>query len=462
MPNEELELLDYIPTREVKRPDFLEFDEVEISDDSKKDYIIRNKKKYYKTERAYIYKCEDGYYAYRIYHKASKTNSFVNKHITTKERFNTEYKAYQAQQEHLINLEKSISFKYRKITFGDMWEDIKNNNAKEEATITKYESIYKHHVSHLFGNIPIQDISYVDINVYLEKMYKMGDGRGTKQNGYSYTFTESILKFFWLVFQHSFAKKVISADDLKTILENIQMPKQIDSKDIRILNRQEIQKVSELLKDTDYYLPFLVSLYTAARPAETFAIRFSDFDLENNTLNIERQIVEFQGTLTFKDPKTFARTVPIPQVLADEVKKRYAEIRNAQKENPQLFELNRKKVIYAQKGNNKGIDFIYDDMILLDTCGRYNAVSSFQYYAKIIRKEICINDDKREDFSFYCFRKTAISIMASHSVPIGSLMKITGHKKNETLFKYYYNDENEFAQIKVAEAVKSLETLIEK
>lgn len=462
MSNEELELLDFVPAQKTKQPEFLEFDEVEIPDDSKKDYIIRNKKKYYKTEKPYVYKCEDGYYAYRIYHKKSGTNSFVNKHIETKERFNTDTKAHKALQEHLLKLEKSTTYKYRAVTFADMWEDIKNNNAKEEATITKYESIYKHHVKCKFGETAIQDLSYQDINTYLEQMYKMGDGKGTGQNGYSYTFTESILKFFWLVLQHSFAKKVISADDLKVLLDNIQMPKQLDSKDIRILNRQEIQKVSELLKDTDYYLPFLVSLYTAARPAETFAIRFSDFDLENNTLNIERQIVEFQGTLTFKDPKTFARTVPIPKVLADEVKKRYAEIRNAQKANSQLFELNRKKVVYSMKNYPKGIDFIYDDMIMLDTSGRYNAVSSFQYYAKIIRKEICINDDKREDFSFYCFRKTAISIMASHSVPIGSLMKITGHKKNETLFKYYYNDENEFAKIKVAEAVKSLETLIEK
>ncbi len=443
-------------TNEIEIVDFFDTKPIE----TEKDFIVKNKKKYYKTDTPYVYRCENGYYAYRISHKPSRTDTFVNKHIETKEKFLSESSAKRALQEHIFNLERTSTYKNRKVAFGEMWEDIKGNNSKDASTIKKYDSIYVHHVSHEFGNTPIQDISYTDVNTYLEKMYKMGDGHGTAQNGYSYSFTESILKFFWLVFQHAFAKKAISADDLKVLTDNIKMPKRLDEEEIRILNTEQIQKVYELLKDTDFFLVFLVALYTAARPAEAFAVRFSDFDFENNTLNIERQIVEFDGALTFKDPKTFARVVPIPFALKYFVKKRYEEIEEAKKKNSHLFELNRQKVIYAMKNDNRGIGDIYDDMIMTDTHGRYNSASSFQYYAKIIRKDICPNDKKHEDFSFYTFRKTAISIMASHSIPIGALMKITGHKKNDTLFKYYYNDENHFAQIKVAEAVKSLDTLI--
>lgn len=86
-----------------------EITEIETQMD-KKDFIIRNGKKYYKTETNYVYKCENGYYAYRIVHKPSKTNSFVNRHINTKERFNTEYKANKARLEHIIELEKDKTF----------------------------------------------------------------------------------------------------------------------------------------------------------------------------------------------------------------------------------------------------------------------------------------------------------------------------------------------------------------
>lgn len=453
------ELLDITQTYSANtNPELMEFEEPPKKP-TEKDYIMRNGKKYYKTNRNYIYKCEDGYYAYRIVHKPSKTNSFVNRHINTKKRFNTEYKAFNALTEHILELEKDETFKNRNVTFTDVWERIKSTTAKEEATITKYESIYKHHIKDRFGDTAIQDLSYKDINDYLEQMYKMGDNSGTKQNGYSFAFVESILKFIWLVVNSSFAYKVISANDLKVLTDNIKMPKQQGEQDVRILNQEEIKKVYNLLKDTDYLLPFLISLYVGARPAEAFAIRFSDFDLINNKLSINKQIVEFQGTLTFKPCKTFSRVVDIPNTLKQEVLKRYAKIEQAKKENPQLFELNLKRVIYKLE-NKKGMDFIYDDMISTDLNGKYNALSSFQYYSKIIRKEICLNDDKREDFSFYTFRKTALSIMASHSIPIGSLMKITGHKKNQTLFKYYYSDENKFAQEKIKECVESLETLI--
>lgn len=424
-----------------------------------KDFITRNGKKYYKTDKAYVYKCEDGYYAYRIVHKPSKTNSFVNRHIETKEKFNTKKKAFDARDEHLRKLDKTPTYKNRKVTFGELWEHIKETTSKEESTITKYESIYKHHVSDVFGGVAIQDLNYLDINNYLEKMYKMGDGKGTGQNGYSYTFVESILKFIWLVVNSAFAYKVISSDDLKVLTENITMPKEQGEKSKRILSNEEIQKIYALLKDTDYLLPYLISLYTGCRPAEAFAIRFSDFDLFNNTLNIDKQIVEFDGMLTFKPPKTFARVVDVPEVLISEVKKRYAEIQEKRNKNPNKFVLNRKRVIYALE-DKKGMDLIYDDMISTDLNGKYNALSTFQYYSKIIRKDICIKDVKKEDFSFYTFRKTALSIMASHSIPIGALMRITGHKKNETLFEYYYSDENEFAQRKIAESVNSMNGLI--
>lgn len=458
--NPQDELLDTPQNSKPFKSEIEEITEIETQTD-KKDFIIRNGKKYYKTETNYVYKCENGYYAYRIVHKPSKTNSFVNRHINTKERFNTEYKANKARLEHIIELEKDKTFKNRNITFADVWERIKENSAKEEATITKYESIFKHHIKNKFGNTPIQELSYKDINDYLELMYKMGDDSGRKQNGYSFSFVESILKFIWLVINSAFAYKVISADDLRILTENITMPKQQGEKDIRILKNDEIQKIYDLLKDTDYLLPFLISLYTGTRPAETFAIRFSDFDLINKTLNVDKQIVEFNGILTFKPPKTFSRVIDVPDVLIEEVKKRYEKMQELKMENSNRFELNRRRVIYSLP-ERKEMELIYDDMISTDLNGKYNAPSSFQYYAKIIRKEICLNNDKLEDFSFYTFRKTALSIMASHSIPIGALMRITGHKKNQTLFKYYYSDENEFAQRKIKESVMSMNTLINK
>ena len=421
----------------------------------KKGTIYRNGKKYTKCETNYIYYCTQGYYAYRLVDKELDVNTFVDKH------FPTEKQAEKARQEHIIELSKNITFKNKNITFGALWEAMQSTLVKEESTMKKYRSVYNQHVKYEFADKKIQDITYSEVNNYLVKLYKLGDEHGTKQNGYSFSYVESILKFFWLVFNYAFAQRVLSADDLKILTDNIKMPKKEEEQDIRILTSEEIQKVYDLLKNTDFLLPFLISIYTGARPAEAFAVRFDDFDYKKKKLTIDKQIVEFDGTLTIKPPKTFSRTVDIPDALVSVAKEREELIKKAKKENPQAFECNRQKVIYKLKYKN-GIDDLFEDSIMLDKKGRFTPPSSFQYYAKIIRRDICPNDYKRESFSFYTFRKTGISILASHSIPIGALMKITGHKKNDTLFKYYYSDENEFAQRKIQESVNSMNDLIKK
>lgn len=46
-------------------------------------------------------------------------------------------------------LEKNKTYKNRNTTFSDVWERIKENSAKEESTITKYESKFKHHIKNM-------------------------------------------------------------------------------------------------------------------------------------------------------------------------------------------------------------------------------------------------------------------------------------------------------------------------
>ena len=190
------------------------------------------------------------------------------------------------------------------------------------------------------------------------------------------------------------------------------------------------------------YLPFLVSLYAGCRPAEAFAIRFSDFDFTNNKLKINKQIIQENTHFIFKSPKTFSRIVVVPDVLLSAVKKRMEEIEELKKNNP-LF--NSYTTVYddIHTKTNLGID----DLISIDNEGNYCYIAgSFKKYSKIIKDTICPHEDGVEDFSFYTFRKTHLTKMARTNIPIAVLKNRSGHSKTETLFKYYYaNSEEEDA-----------------
>ncbi len=285
--------------------------------------------------------------------------------------------------------------------------------------------------------------------------------KNTKKGGFSLAYVQSFIKFFYLVMGYAWRMEYITTDQFKRFEEIIESPKskkKSDNKKIRVLTTEQIYQIEELLRNTDFYVPFIVSLMCGTRPAETFALTFNDFDFTNNILTIDKQIVNESSMLVLKPPKTKASTRKIE--FLDKVRKVVLEqqetLSRERRANPILFEQNRGKVYNILNMEAENIDM--PDFICMDKKGSYVPASSFTYYSKIIRKEICPDNDEYEDFSFYTFRKTHLSNMAAHNCPIGELMKRVGHSKMETLYNYYYNRTETSGDI-LKQALESAEEL---
>lgn len=444
-------------------------------------YIKKGNKKLYKTKTKYVYKVADRQYEYRLYLKKNGHNidRFFDCHPETKEPLRSEHSAKEALTIHKYIISKDVTFVNEKVTFGQVWEhflDSEHDRAKE--TIRRYTSIYEIHVKHIFADKPIQEIEPVHYADFLKKIYKHGTARKeTKEekitadekrrkkvtNGYSLAYVESMLKFFYLVMHHAAQHKIISYERYNDFRDNCKLPKAQKKKDkekIRVLTRKQIADIKELLKDTDFYLPFLVALLAGTRPAETFALRFSDFDFENKTLTIDKQIVDEEGALVIKNPKNdySFRNIDISDYLISEVKKRMAYLEEQRKLNQKAFETNKGRLIDGRELEEPTMD-MPDDMMCRDGKGRYVTAHSFSYYTKLIKKDIAPNNDEYEDFSFYTFRKTHLSNMAANNCPIGELMKRAGHSNIKRLYENYYQT-NEAATEKLKQALANFESTI--
>ncbi len=453
---EEVEVVRKPPKKEPVIEDTLIIDEA-TPPPAKRYDIKRNGKELVKTDTDYVYRYLDGSgFAYRLYHKETKTDTFVMYDPETKGQkdkngkrmkprpFRLKSQAVAHMLRELERLNKDDAYKNRDVSFGMVWQmflDSPHQRAPE--TIRRYNSIYTHHIEKVFGGRAINEIPTSDYNEFFVKMHRVGDGNGGKQNGYSFAYVESILKFIYLVVNYGYSKHIVSTENFVRFKEELKMPdkkKATDKKEIRVLSDEQIQKIKELLEPTDYYLPFLISLLGGLRPAETFGLCFEDFDFDNNTVTVDKQMVEeTSGKRVIKQPKTTGstRTIELPIVVMLEVKKRKKALDEARKKEPLVFEQNKSKFI---DGRNFQEDIIEQpDFINVDSKGRYITAHSFSYYTKIIKRDICPNDPKIEDFSFYTFRKTHLSQMAGNNCPIGELMKRAGHTKIETLYEYYYN-----------------------
>ena len=474
---EEVEVVRKPPKKEPVIEDTLIIDEATPPPTKRYD-IKRNGKELVKTDTDYVYRYLDGSgFAYRLYHKETKTDTFVMYDPDTKGQtdkngkkikprpFRMKNQAVAHMLRELERLNKDDAYKNRDVTFGMVWQmflDSSHNRAPE--TIRRYSAIYTYHIEAVFGNRPINAIPTSDYNEFFVEMYlgedatkkddkskKKKDKKIIQRNGkeykkkddYSFAYVESVLKFIFLVVRHGYLKHIVSSENYVRFKEELQMPdkkKAKDKKEIRVLTDEQIKQIKELLEPTDYYLPFLISLLGGLRPAENFCLCFDDFDFDNNTVTIDKQMVEeASGRRVIKQPKTDAstRTIELPIIVMLEVKKRKKALDEAREKDPLIFEQNKGKFIDGRNLKEEIIE--QPDFINVDSRGRYITAHSFSYYTKIIKRDICPNESKVEDFSFYTFRKTHLSQMAGNNCPIGELMKRAGHVKIETLYDYYYN-----------------------
>ncbi len=103
---------------------------------------------------------------------------------------------------------------------------------------------------------------------------------------------------------------------------------------IKIFTPEEIKKIesSAMYGYDDRYLGVFISLYTGLRIGEICALKYIDIDLDNSRLTISRflkRVLNYtdghkKSSVVEEEPKTAKsnRTIPIPQILCDLLKKR--------------------------------------------------------------------------------------------------------------------------------------------
>ena len=79
-----------------------------------------------------------------------------------------------------------------------MFKEYCENGRQDRAyqTIRKQDSLWKNHLSKRFGKRFVDEISAAEVNDYLSELYYT--------EGFSYQYTESFLKMFYLIFGQAY------------------------------------------------------------------------------------------------------------------------------------------------------------------------------------------------------------------------------------------------------------------
>lgn len=202
---------------------------------------------------------------------------------------------------------------------------------------------------------------------------------------------------------------------------------------VTIYSKDKLKIFLKAASKDDWYLEYLLGVFCGLRKGEILGLKFSDFDFEQHTVSVKRQlganpVMEERSSkiasysVIEKDPKTFnsVRTLRIPQVIEAEVLRRQSKI---EEEKAALMD-----------------GYEDNDYISCQPNGRPHNMSSMN----IALTKLC-NRNGLPKITVHSLRHMFATILIEQSVPLVKISALLGHSSVNTTFEYYCDvmDENE-------------------
>ncbi|MFR5848043.1 MAG: tyrosine-type recombinase/integrase [Faecalibacterium sp.] len=325
----------------------------------------------------------------------------------------------------------------QKITMQQLYEEFIEEEApltRKYTTIVRYKSLYRNQIEPEFASNYLYQITTERIQKFINYKVKEEKNKmsGHSEQGLSAAYVRSVYNFLLVLFALAKKKKYIKTNPM----DDVTPPKDYRAygKEIRYYTQPQIEWMDKRFQSTNLYTAYQLGLYLGVRVGECFALRFSDIDWDNKTIQVGCQL-QFQDkvwSLVYPKTPNSLRSIKMNQKLIDYLK----ALQNKYAENKELFGA-------GWKGSNKVMDhrpefygkpavlITVDDFINVKPNGEMYVTSSDKTLARICKKEAGF------DFKFHYLRHTHATILASKGVNPRYVMERLGHGKIDVTLKYY-------------------------
>ena len=336
-------------------------------------------------------------------------------------------KARQAMIEHERNHSASQNIILRKTVTEVYNEYCEFGRAgKAYATIKKQDSLWNNHIKAKFGKRYVDDISVAEVNDYLTELYYTENR--------AYTYTESFLKFFYLIFGQSYSRNYLSAEQYDKLCKNkdtkIHMPKmKIDEEtDIITFSDDEVSVLSQYFTGTNAETAFMLGKYCGLRINECYGLKWCNVDFKKGIIKIDRQMQYQDGVIKLVSLKT--RNARREIVIATPLKRYLKKVKQHRDEVAVLLEEQREQnqTFLMDMGKSK-----ISSLELVNSLddGKIQTVNSMKYHTQKIKKLYGIT------FKYHYLRHTYGTRLAMMNTPMHILCNQMGHASGNVTQKYY-------------------------
>ena len=378
-----------------------------------------------------VFQLENGNWEYRYVgvvdgksvSSRKRTDEFGNKLKTKRQAI----KAREAALNNLAAAEERKKTVVRK-TFEEVFNEYceKGRNDRAYMTVRKQDSLWRIHLKDRFGSRYIDEISVAEVNDYLAELYY--------KDGYAFKYVESFLKMFYLIFGQAYSRDYLGVDAYNKMCLNkdtkIHMPKLKvdDDTDIVVFTREETAALDKYFEGTNAETAYLLGRFCGLRINEAFGLKWSNVNLEDGTITIDRQM-QYQDRIIKLVPvktRNGNRTIIMNQKLLEHMRERARKRLVDAVELAAVIEQKQRFITDMDGGKISSTELVN---CLPD--GTIQTVNSFKYPTREIKAKLGI------EFKYHYLRHTYGTRMAEMNTPEHILCKQMGHGNIHVTQQYY-------------------------
>ena len=383
-----------------------------------------------KQNGAGVYKLKNGNWAYRYVLMVNGVRKEVRK---AKDEFGAPFKtkreAIKARQAAIDSAQNSRKPKptVRK-TVQEVYQEYCANGRNDRAYTTKrkQDSLWKNHLCARFGERYIDEISAAEVVDYLTELYC--------SRGLSYRYVEGFLKMFYLLFGQAYSRNYLDVDSYNKLCVNkdtkIHMPKlkTDDDLDIVSFNREELAVLDDYFHGTNAETAYLLGRYCGLRINECYGLKWSNVDLKNGTILIDRQMQYQQGRIKLVSLKTrnARRTIQMCDKL-----KAYFQSLAERREQDQLHLADLREQNQRIIEDLDGSKISSTELVNCLPDGKIQTVNSMKFHTREVKAKCGIM------FKYHYLRHTYGTMMAELNTPQHLLCSQMGHGHIQVTQRYY-------------------------
>lgn len=239
---------------------------------------------------------------------------------------------------------------------------------------------------------------------------------------------------FYLIFGQAYSRNYMEVDSYNKLCINkdtkIHVPKlKIDDDlDIVYFDEKQIEQLDRYFKDTNAETAYILGKYCGLRINECYGLKWSNVDMKNGIITIDRQMQYQNGLIKLVSLKTKNARRKI--YMCSKLKKYFKKLAKQREQDNKELELQRQQNrTMIQDLNGEMISSL--EMVNSLPNGKIQTVNSMKYHSKTLQEKCNIT------FKYHYLRHTYGTNLAVLNTPEHLLCNQMGHNNSQVTHKYY-------------------------